>query len=101
MKIITLLIALTAIGHAAVFTSTTNGNWSSNATWGGGGHPGNGDTAIVGHLVTVDVNTIVGASNGKWASGGNPAAIQTNTLGAVTIAASVSLTIRGDFAVNN
>jgi len=40
----------------ADYTSTQNGNWSADATWGGGGHPSaNDDTATMGHEVTYDM----------------------------------------------
>lgn len=39
----------------ADYTSTQNGNWNTDATWGGGGHPSaNDDTATIGHEVTYD-----------------------------------------------
>lgn len=40
----------------ADYTSTQNGNWSNDATWGGGGHPSsNDDTATIAHEVTYDM----------------------------------------------
>lgn len=39
----------------ATYTSTQDGNWTADATWGGGGHPSvNGDIANIGHDVTFD-----------------------------------------------
>ena len=39
----------------ATYTSTQNGNWNTDATWGGGGHPtSNDDIAVIGHEVTYD-----------------------------------------------
>lgn len=42
----------------AAYTSTQSGNWSAAATWGGGGTPGNGDSATIanGHMATYDVD---------------------------------------------
>lgn len=73
------------------YTSSGTGNWSSSSTWGGLGVPGNGDTASIGHAVTVDADTIVGTSP---APGTN--AITITSGGSITIADNVSLTIRGD-----
>jgi hypothetical protein len=81
----------------AAYTSSTSGNWSNNATWGGGGHPGNGDTATIasGHTVTVDVNTTVGTSG---VNGSNAV-----TMGGLTsqifVNGGVIFTIRGDFQI--
>jgi hypothetical protein len=46
---------------ATSFTSTQSGNWSSAATWGGGGVPGSSDSATVsgGNTVTLDVPVTV------------------------------------------
>ena len=48
----------------ADYISTQSGNWSSNSTWGGSGHPGDGDTATISdtHVVTIDGYTVVGTS---------------------------------------
>lgn len=44
----------------ATYTSTQNGNWSDDATWGGGGHPSANDDIInVGHTVTYDMGDSV------------------------------------------
>jgi len=50
-----LLLAVAIPLGAATFTSSQNGNWSASSTWGGAGVPGAGDTANVGHTVTLDV----------------------------------------------
>jgi len=46
----------------ASYTTTTDGNWNSVTTWGGGGFPTNGDTATITKIVTYnisdDTNTI-------------------------------------------
>lgn len=40
---------------AATYTTTQDGNWNTDATWGGGGHPtSNDDIAVIGHDVTYD-----------------------------------------------
>jgi hypothetical protein len=44
----------------ATRTSSQTGNWSSSSTWGGNTPPGDGDTAIVNHNITVDTNVTVG-----------------------------------------
>ena len=39
----------------ATYTTTQDGNWNTDATWGGGGHPtSNDDIAVIGHDVTYD-----------------------------------------------
>ena len=39
----------------ATYTSTQDGNWNTDATWGGGGHPSlDNDLAVIGHVVTYD-----------------------------------------------
>ena len=53
------LVCTAAPLAAATFSSTTSGNWSSASTWGGAGVPGAGDTATVGHTVTLDVPVTV------------------------------------------
>jgi fibronectin-binding autotransporter adhesin len=47
--------------HAAVFTSSQNGNWNVSATWGGAGVPGASDEVVisVGHTVTLVANTSI------------------------------------------
>ena len=80
----------------ATITSTTNGNWSSGSTWVGGVAPGNGDTAVISHNVTVDVNTTIGTSP-------NDSTTAVISLGAriLTIAAGVTLTCRGNQSWTN
>ncbi len=58
--------------HAAVFTSSQNGNWNVSATWGGAGVPGASDEVVIsaGDTVTLVANTsITGAAtiNGQLA----------------------------------
>lgn len=66
-----LLMACGLSVMAANCVSNGDGNWSASGTWTscGGGVPGVGDTASVGHAVTVDVNTTVGNSNPAIYSG--------------------------------
>ena len=44
------------------YISSNDGNWGDSSTWGGTGVPGDGDTAVIGHTVTVDQDTIIGTS---------------------------------------
>lgn len=52
----------------AAYTSTQDGPWSDVNTWGGGGTPGDGDTATVDHNVYIDGNTTVGTAAGATTS---------------------------------
>lgn len=51
-----LLSSAFLITHANTYTASTNGNWSSPATWGGAGVPTAGDIAVIpaGKSVTID-----------------------------------------------
>jgi hypothetical protein len=81
----------------AAYTTTQDGNWSATATWGGSGVPGNGDTATIaaGHDVTVDVDTTVGTSP----AAGNTVLSLASSTATLTLAANVTLTVRGDCVV--
>lgn len=89
---IAVLLLTPALADAAAFTSAADGNWSDDATWSGSGVPGNGDTVTIGagHDITVDVSTTIGDSPGTAAN-----VITVNTTGTITVAASVTLTIKG------
>ena len=79
----------------ADYTSSQSGNWSSSATWGGSGVPGDGDTATIatGHTVTLDQDVTVGTGG----SGGTDEIVVTGTLQANI---DWVLTIKGDMRVN-
>ncbi len=74
------------------YTSTQAGNWSDTATWGGGGTPGDGDTASIGHAVTVDANTTVGTSPNDTTT----YVVVTTSGGVITIPDGVTLTVEGN-----
>jgi len=76
----------------ATITSAAIGNWSAGATWVGGVAPTTGDTAILAHNVTVDVNVSVGTSPNNSTT----AAITLNTGRTLTIAPGVTLTCLGN-----
>lgn len=83
----------------ATYTSSQGGNWSDPATWGGSGVPGAGDTAEIGaHSITVDVDTSIGLSANDATT---KAITKTGTSGSFTIAAGVTLTIKGMFGFPN
>lgn len=89
----------------AVWTVQRAGN-SSDASgtgpWRGGsnpasGTPGNGDSVIISNAdLTVDVDTIYGASAGNYAAGTVEAAIRRTGSGTVNVAPGKRLTVRGD-----
>ncbi len=82
----------------AAIASGSAGNWSATGTWTGGVVPGDGDTVTIGHAVTVDINTTVGHSPGAADA---TAAILTNGSGSLTVAAGITLVVRGDIKLNN
>lgn len=83
----------------AAYTSTTSGNWTQSATWGGAGVPGDGDTVTIatGTTVTVDQNTTVGT---------NPADQTTMVVtinsptGKLMIGSGITLTVKGNVYAN-
>lgn len=81
----------------ATITSAAIGNWSAGATWVGGVAPTTGDTAILAHNVTVDVNVSVGTSPNDSTT----AAITLNASRTLTIAAGVTLTCLGNQSWTN
>jgi hypothetical protein len=84
----------------AAYTASVTGLWSAQATWGGSGPPGDGDTATVNVPVTVDVNTTVGASGAVDSVAISVVATGGNT-GALTIDTGVTLITRGDLTLGN
>lgn len=82
----------------AAFTSKATGNWSAagQTTWNEVGVPADGDTVTIasGHVVTVDVNTEVGANSGV----GTPAI---TVAGELITASSVTLISNGDIDIDN
>ena len=51
------LILISSACFAATYTSTQTGNWNTDATWGGGGHPSANDDIVniaASHIVTYD-----------------------------------------------
>ena len=92
--------------HAASFTSSQSGGWSTPATWGGAGVPGNGDTVIIRHTVTLETDVTVGASPNTVDTSGTPAIdIQdTSTAGYdghLVVPAGRTLTVRGNLKVTS
>jgi len=81
----------------AAITTAAAGNWSATGTWTGGVVPGNGDTVTLNHAVTVNVDTVVGHSPGEADA---VRAISGTVNGNITIAAGVTMTVRGDWNHN-
>lgn len=77
----------------AAFTSKAAGPWSSSGqtTWNEAGVPGDGDTVTITHAITVDVNTVIGS--------GSATAMAFSA--ALTVAAGISLTLKGDVIHGN
>lgn len=76
----------------ATITSTANGNWSAGGTWVGGVAPGSGDTAVLAHNVTVDVNTTIGTSPNDVTT----AVVTVNAAKILTIGVGITLTCKGN-----
>jgi hypothetical protein len=78
---------------AASYTSSGSGNWSSSATWGGAGVPGNGDTVTISDSTTVTVSDarIIGTSGDS-----TTVAISEGNSGALIIANGGYLKVRGN-----
>jgi hypothetical protein len=91
------LLLLASMTWANTCASTQAGNWSAAATWTscGGGIPGNGDTATVGHAVTVDVDTTVGTSPS------NSTTFVLTINAPLTIATAKTLTVRGGIVLDH
>jgi len=53
MRTLALLLCLTALASATVYTSAATGDFKGDSTWGGGGHPVAGDTAVFSGAWTV------------------------------------------------
>lgn len=79
----------------AAITTAANGNWSATGTWTGGVVPGNGDTVIYNHNLTVDVPVTVGHSPG------NSDAVRALACGTANkkLTVNAPLTIRGDLSL--
>jgi hypothetical protein len=93
-----LFAVLLTLGSAegATYTSTQSGNWSAPSTWGGSGPPGNGDTAVVNHAITVDADTTIGVSGVN----GTTAVTLAAQPAAVTIASGKLFRVRGDILIS-
>jgi hypothetical protein len=100
-----LLALLPGLSYGAnACTSAGTGNWNAPATWANSGGcdgatnvPGDGDTATVGHNVTVSVNQTIGSSPGDATT--NVLTISGAT-GRVIIADGITLTVRGNISNN-
>jgi len=80
----------------ADITTAQAGNWSSPATWTGGVVPGIGDTAAIGHAVTVDADTTIGTSGSV-----GTVAIAMSGGKQLTVADGKKLYCRGDMTLAN
>lgn len=80
------------------YVTNAAGNWSTTTIWTPNGTPGDGDTVTISHAVTMDQNTTIGTSpaedSGTWA-------IIVDSGVTLTIAANVTLTLRGDAKHSN
>lgn len=96
----------------AIYTAiAAGGNWSNNATWGGGGHPVAGDTAIIDATmtgtVTIDVSSACAVLNcagngGTLALGNSVLTVSGNvTLGGTITAGTATLVITGTSTITS
>lgn len=81
----------------AAITSTQAGNWSAPGTWTGGVVPGAGDTVTISHAVTVNTNSTVGISPADTTT----LVLDVAAAGSLTVAAGLTLTVRGNARVVN
>ena len=97
LSLLTWLWAATSFALSCV--SAGSGNYSTTGNWSscGGGVPGNGDTITVGHAITVDSNRTVGTSPAE----GTVVVTVNSGGGSLTVAAGVTLTVRGAIALND
>ena len=96
LKISLALFLLSCVfqSHATLYTSSgTGGNWSSSATWGGAGVPGNSDNVIISHGTTVTVN-------GSYTCNNVTIGDATATAATLTVSSTNSLTINGACSIN-
>lgn len=77
----------------ANITSAQAGNWNQTATWTGGVVPGNGDTAVVNHAISVTANQIIGTSP-------IPRATVLTITATLTVATDIDFTVRGEILIN-
>ena len=78
------------------YASTQAGDWNDSATWGGGGTPGDGDTASIGHSVAVTADATVGTSPNDTTT----YVIVVTSGGVLTINSGVTLTVEGNIQLN-
>lgn len=78
----------------AAYTSSQTGNWNDSATWGGGGTPGDGDTATIdnGHSVTVTASVTVGDGTN---AGITIAGASAEAYGTLKVSDGYTLTVKG------
>lgn len=78
----------------AAFSASQSGPWSEAATWGGGGVPGDGDTATIGssYTVTIDTDVTIGTGSGN-------AIVVSSSTASVVQNASTTLTVKGSVVV--
>ncbi len=96
------LAAAVAPLYAASFSSTTSGNWSSAATWGGAGVPGAGDSATInaGNTVTLDVAVTVDTlTQSGTLTGAQPLTVTTYNWNGGTQSGSSSTTVNGSLTI--
>ncbi len=62
--IIICLVSYGQIGFAIIIETATNGNWNNTSTWVGGTIPSNGDSILINHNISLDVNFHL--SNSGW-----------------------------------
>ena len=85
---------------ATAYMSTQSGNWNVAATWGGGGFPGNGDTATIADGTTVTCPAAVTCIVGNSPAAGNIVLTLAGFTSQLIVSNTAVIKLRGDVSVH-